>query len=137
MLTRHKNQEYIDLTLEAGASGYIIKKSAPEELVLAIQAVHRGDTYLDPAISQMIIERYLGKTKAEPDDHNHKLTPRQREVLQLIAEGHSNQQIAEILSISVNTVGNHRANLMNALGAHSTAELTQYALQAGISGLDE
>ena len=137
MLTRHKNQEYIDRVLEAGASGYIIKKSAPEELVLAIQAVHRGDSYLDPAISQSIINGYLDKPKAEPEDHYHKLTPRQREVLQLIAEGHSTKQIAAMLNISINTVENHRANLMKNLGVHSTTELTQYAIRAGITGLDE
>ena len=137
VLTRHKNQEYIDRVLEAGASGYIIKKSAPEELVLAIQAVHRGDSYLDPAISQSIINGYLDKPKAEPEDHYHKLTPRQREVLQLIAEGHSTKQIAAMLNISINTVENHRANLMKNLGVHSTTELTQYAIRAGITGLDE
>ena len=137
VLTRHTSQEYVDRILEAGASGYVVKKSAPEELVLAIQAVHRGDSYIDPAISTTIIRGYLGKSKAKGEDRNSQLTPRQREVLQLIAEGHANREIAVILNISVKTVENHRTSLMKALDLHSTAELTQYAIRIGVISLDE
>jgi two-component system response regulator NreC len=136
-LTRHTNQEYIDRILEAGASGYLVKKSAPEELVIAIQAVQRGDSYLDPAISSTIIRGYLEKPKTGGEDRYHRLTPRQREVLQLIAEGRANREIAALLHISVKTVENHRNSLMEALDLHSTAELTQYAIRMGIIDLDE
>ncbi len=137
VLTRHTNQEYVDRILEAGASGYMVKKSAPEELVIAIQAVHRGDSYLDPAISTTIIRGYLGKSKTDGEDSYDRLTPRQRQVLQLIAEGRANREIAAMLHVSVKTVENHRAHLMAALGLHSTAELTQYAIRMGVISLDE
>jgi DNA-binding NarL/FixJ family response regulator len=137
VLTRHMNQEYVDRILEAGALGYLVKKSAPEELVIAIQAVQRGDYYLDPAIASTIIRGYLGKAKMEGEDRYHRLTPRQREVLQLIAEGHANREIAAILHISVKTVENHRTSLMEALDLHGTAELTQYAIRMGIISMDE
>lgn len=137
VLTRHTNQEYVDRILEAGASGYLVKKSAPEELVIAIQAVHRGDSYLDPAISTTIIRGYLGKSKTNGEDRYDRLTARQREVLQLIAEGRANREIAAMLQVSVKTVENHRAHLMEALDLHSTAKLTQYAIRKGVISLDE
>jgi DNA-binding NarL/FixJ family response regulator len=137
VLTRHTNQEYVDRILEAGASGYLVKKSALEELVIAIQAVHRGDSYLDPAISATIIRGYLEKSKTQGEDRYNRLTPRQREVLQLIAEGRANKEIAAMLHISVKTVENHRASLMEALDLHSTAELTQYAIRMGVINMDE
>jgi DNA-binding NarL/FixJ family response regulator len=137
VLTRHMNQEYVDRILGAGASGYLVKKSALEELVIAIQAVHRGDSYLDPAISTTLIRSYLEKSKTAGEDRYDKLTPRQREVLQLIAEGYANRKIAAILHVSVKTVENHRASLMETLDLHSTAELTQYAIRRGIISLDE
>ena len=135
VLTRHSTQEYVDRILEAGASGYLVKKSAPEELITAIQVVHRGDSYLDPAISTNIIHNYLVKT--DGDERYNRLTPRLREVLQLIAEGRPNREIAAILHVSVKTVENHRARLMEALDLHSTAELTQYAIRIGVIRLDE
>ncbi len=137
VLTRHTNQEYVDRILEAGASGYLVKKSAPEELVIAIQAVSRGDSYLDPAVSTTIIRGYLRKPKTDSVDRYDRLTPRQREVLQLIAEGRANREIAALLHVSVKTVENHRAHLMEALDLHSTAELTQYAIRKGVISLDE
>jgi DNA-binding NarL/FixJ family response regulator len=137
VLTRHTNQEYVDRILEAGASGYLVKKSAPEELVIAIQAVSRGDSYLDPAISTTILRDYFQKPKGESVDRYDRLTPRQREVLQLIAEGRANREIAALLHVSVKTVENHRAHLMKALDLHSTAELTQYAIRKGVISLDE
>jgi len=137
VLTRHTNQEYVDRILEAGASGYLVKKSALEELDIAIQAVHRGDSYLDPTISANIIHGYLEKSKVKNRDRYSQLTPRQREVLQLIAEGRANREIAAELNVSVKTVENHRASLMETLDLHSTAELTQYAIRIGIISLDE
>lgn len=135
ILTRHSNREYIESLVKAGASGYLVKNSAVDELVLAIQTVFQGDTYLDPSIS---------KTSSTPGgyDPDRKgkqeiLTPRQMEVLQLIAEGQPNRKIASILNISAKTVENHRANLKQALGLDSTAELIQYAIRHGIISLDD
>ena len=137
ILTRHANQEYVKSILSAGASGYLVKKSAAEELVIAIQAVHRGDSYLDPSISTSIIKEYLDPIAGESKTLEIKLTSRQREVLQLIAEGHPNREIASRLNISVKTVENHRANIMKSLDLHSTADLTQYAIRKGIISLDD
>jgi DNA-binding NarL/FixJ family response regulator len=137
VLTRHMNQEYVARILEAGASGYLVKKSAPEELLFAIQVVQRGDSYLDPAIATTVIRGYLGKSKTQGEDRYERLTPRQREVLQLIAEGRANREIAALLHVSVKTVENHRAHLMEALDLHSTAELIQYAIRKGVISLDE
>ena len=137
VLTRHANREYIESILRAGASGYLIKKSAADRLIIAIQSVARGDSFLDPSISRMIIAGYLHPAAGETEGHDVKLTPRQREVLQLIVEGHPNREIASTLHISVKTVENHRANLMQKLDLHSTADLTQYAIREGIISLDE
>ena len=136
ILTRHTNKEYIYNILQAGASGYLVKKSAPEELIAAIRAVERGDSYLDPSISAMVINGYMQWAGSEIQKPDHFITPREREVLQLIAEGRSNQEIAEVLHISIKTVDNHRTNLMDKLGIHSTAELTQYAVRTGMINLD-
>ena len=137
ILTRHADQEYVKSILKAGASGYLVKKSAVEELVIAIQAVQRGDSYLDPSISTSIIKEYLDPIAGESKTLEIKLTSRQYEVLQLIAEGHPNREIASRLNISVKTVENHRANIMKSLDLHSTADLIQYAIRKGIISLDD
>jgi DNA-binding NarL/FixJ family response regulator len=132
VLTRHANEEYVLQILQAGASGYVVKKAAPAELMLAIQAVYRGDSFLSPAISREVIEEYTRRAGANDYD---RLTDREREVLQLIAEGRSNREIAELLHVSMKTVENHRANLMDKLGLRSVAELTRYAIRKGIISL--
>jgi two-component system response regulator NreC len=138
VLTRHANKEYVYQGLRAGASGYVVKQAAPTELVLAIQAVHRGDTFLSPSISGKVVEEYIQRAEAmvSSEDSYDRLTPREREILQLIAEGHTSPEIAEMLHISVKTVGHHRTNLMNKLDIHSAAELTQYAIRKGVIQLD-
>jgi two-component system response regulator NreC len=136
ILTRHTNEEYVLQILRAGASGYVVKNAAPAELVSAIRAVYRGDSFLSPAISRTVIEEYVRQAEAMVKDGYEQLTDREREVLQLIAEGHSSREIAERLTISENTVRTHRANLMDKLTIHSTAELTQYAIRKGLVGLD-
>ncbi len=137
ILTRHSDQEYVKSILSAGASGYLVKNSAAEELVIAIQAVQRGDSYLDPLISKTIIEGYLNPFAGENKTLEIKLTPRQSEVLQLIAEGQPNREIASRLHISVKTVENHRTNILKKLNLHSTADLTQYAIRKRIISLDD
>jgi DNA-binding NarL/FixJ family response regulator len=136
VLTRHANEEYVFQILRAGASGYVVKKAAPAELVSAVRAVSRGDSFLSPAISRTVIEEYVRQAEAMVQDSYEQLTDREREVLQLIAEGHSSREIAERLTISEKTVRTHRANLMDKLDLHSTAELTQYAMRKGLVCLD-
>jgi two-component system response regulator NreC len=137
-LTRHENEEYIYQLLRAGASGYVVKQAAPAELVEAIRAVSQSETYLSPSINASVVEEYIRQAKAMvksgPDE---RLTPREREVLQLVAEGRTNREIAQVLSISVKTVEHHRANLMSKLDLYSAAELTQYAIRTGVIDIDE
>ena len=137
VLTRHADEEYVFQILRAGASGYVVKKAAPAELILAIQAVYRGDSFLSPSISRKVIAEYIRTAEAMEENSYDRLTDREREVLQLIAEGHSNREIAELLHISEKTVRAHRAHLMDKLGIHSTAELTGYAIRKGVVSLDE
>jgi DNA-binding NarL/FixJ family response regulator len=138
ILTVHDNEEYILQTLQAGATGYLVKHSAPAELVAAIEAAYRGESYLSPTISKTVISQAIQQNHGPQDaDSVDLLTTREREILQLIAEGHSNHDISEILNISEKTVRSHRNNLTDKLDIHSTAELTLYALRKGIITLDE
>jgi DNA-binding NarL/FixJ family response regulator len=133
ILTMHADEEYIPQVLQAGASGYVVKQAAPEELVSAVQAVYQGELFLSPSISRTVAQEYARQAEASTgQDHDDPLTPREREVLQLIAEGQPPRQIAHLLCISIKTVETHRAHLMGKLDAHSTAELTQYAIRKGI-----
>jgi len=132
ILTMHADEEYIFQVLQAGASGYVVKKAAVRELVSAVQAVYRGDSFLSPSISSKVIEEYIRKAKAVAKDSYDRLTDREREVLQLIAEGHSSQEVAESLHITEGTVRSHRASLMDKLDIHSAAGLTRYAIRKGV-----
>lgn len=134
ILTAHANEEYVLQTLRAGASGYLVKKAAPADLILAIRAVYRGESFLSPSISRSIIDEYLRQTEKTPEINGiyAKLTGREREVLQLIVEGHKNRKIAELLHISVKTVETHKASIMNKLNVSGTAELVRYALDKGL-----
>ena len=137
VLTIYTNEEYVLQLLRAGAAGYLIKQSAPAELLSAIHAVHRGDTFLSPSISRVIVQEYLRHTGGTfQDDSYDTLTVREREILQLVAEGHSNREIADNLHISIKTVGVHRVNLMDKLDIHSSTELIKYAIRKGIISLD-
>ena len=137
ILTMHANEEYIFQILRAGASGYLVKQAAPTELLSAIQAAYQGESFLSPSISRKVIEEYIQQAEATAEkDSYDQLTDREREVLQLIAEGHPNREIADLLHISVKTVETHRANLMDKLDVHSTAELTQYAIRKGVISTD-
>ena len=132
MLTQHDNEEYIRQALEAGAMGYILKDAAADELVSAIRSVQRGEAVLSPAITRLVIEDYLRWGGIRPNEKMDGLSAREREILQLIAEGHTNKQIAEILTISVKTVQAHRLNLMQKLNLHDRGELIKYAIQKKI-----
>ncbi|MDB6068591.1 MAG: Two component transcriptional regulator, LuxR family [Pedosphaera sp.] len=131
ILSMHANEEYVLQTLRAGAAGYLLKDAATAELELAIHAVARNDTYLSPAISKRVIEDYLGRTTGQktPSDQ---LTPRQREILQLIAEGKTTKEMAFVLTLSVKTVETHRTQLMDRLGVHDVPGLVRHAMRMGL-----
>jgi len=130
-LTMHADQEYLREAVRAGASGYLLKRSAASELVTALREVARGRAYISPEVSGSVLGA-LAKPSAIEERSG--LTPRQREVLQLVAEGKSNKEIAAILDISPKTVEFHKTKLMDALSLHTTAELTQYAIRHGLIG---
>ena len=138
ILTMHANEEYVFQTLQAGAEGYLVKKAAPSELVLAIREVHQDNFFLSPTISRTVIDEYIRRADEinGEGDALKNLTARETEVLQLIAEGRKNREIAELLFISIKTVETHRAHIMDKLDIHSTAELTHYAISKGIISSD-
>ncbi len=130
-LTVHADVSYITEAFRAGAAGYVLKQSAAEELRSAIKAVHEGRTYLTPLITKDFLNGILN-TDEGVDSVNVTLTPREREVLQLLAEGHAVKEIAAVLDISPRTVEFHKYNIMEKLGLRTTAELTQYAIKHGV-----
>ena len=130
-LTQHRDIAYARRAIEAGAAGFVLKHSVANELVTAIQEALRGQTYITPMIAGELLDSYRNADAGE-SDAMHRLTPRQREVLQLIAEGKSAKQIAALLEISIRTAEAHKANILKALGLKSTAELVQYAIRNGI-----
>ena len=134
MLSMHKNEEYVSQALRVGAAGYLLKDAATTELELAVQAVARGETYLSPAVSKHVVDRYLQRVNntAERASESTRLTVRQREILQLIAEGHTTKQIAGLLHLSTKTVETHRSQLMDRLGIRHIAGLVRYAVRVGL-----
>jgi len=136
ILTMHDNEEYIRQVLEAGAMGYILKDAAARELISAIRSVYRGESVLSPAVTRLVIEDYLRWGGTRPQSNNDVLSPREREVLQLIAEERNTREIGTLLNISPKTVETHRSHLMDKLDIHTTAGLTRYAIGRGLVGLD-
>lgn len=137
MLTVHDTEEYVYQVFCAGASGYLLKKTAHQDLVSAIRSVYNGHFFISPSISKNVIKEYIAKAgKSHRDDGFERLTEREREILQLIAEGKANKEISDMLNISMKTVEVHRAHLMEKLDIHNTANLTRYAIKKGIVGLD-
>jgi len=134
-LTVHKTEGHVRMALEAGADGYILKDASCAELEMAIRNILDGKSYLSPEISDGIIQGYLSGVKAaKTATMTGSLTPREVEVLKLIAEGYKSKEIADYLSISINTVDKHRANLMRKLDLHSASALTHFALKEGLAG---
>ncbi|HEV2722342.1 MAG TPA: response regulator transcription factor [Thermoanaerobaculia bacterium] len=136
ILSMHANPEYVIQALRAGAKGYIIKGASVEELQIAIRALIRGEMFLSPSISGPVVADYLQYVGAEHDPAD-RLTPRQREVLQLVAEGKTTKEIAALLEVGVKTVETHRAKLMESLDIHDIAGLIRYAIRSGLLVLDE
>ncbi|MCX8022473.1 MAG: response regulator transcription factor [Syntrophorhabdaceae bacterium] len=136
MLSMHASEEYVYQSLKAGVSGYLLKDSGIEELEFAIKSVIKGEIYLSPSISKQVVTDYISRTEGRvKDDKGEKnvfevLTSRQREILQLIAEGYTTKEIAKKLNISVNTVDAHRTQIMDILDIHNIAGLVRYAVKA-------
>jgi DNA-binding NarL/FixJ family response regulator len=132
VLTIHRGEEYIQESLRAGANGYVLKDASHDELRVAIRSVLNGKTYLSPDVSSSVVTGYLGRGKEGANTSWSTLTHREREVLKLVAEGHSNRGIAQFLSLSVKTVEKHRSNVMRKLDLHNAAMLTAYAIEKGL-----
>ncbi len=133
VLTMHENEEYLFQVLRAGASGYILKEAADTELVTAIRVVYSGRFYLSPSAQSIMVGDYLQRVRTgEERDSYGALTEREREILKLVAEGYTNNQIAERLTISPKTVDTHRTHIMDKLNLHSRAELVKYAIRRGL-----
>lgn len=146
MLTMHESEDYFLEALRQGAAGYLVKKAAPTELHMAIQAVARGDAFLYPGLAKTLIRSYIERsneadsaqseqqTQKEPsfDQELRLLTPREMEVLKLVAEGYTNQEIADRLVVSIKTVQAHRASVMEKLGLHNITHLVRFAIHTGL-----
>jgi len=128
LLTMHTEDPYVLEALRAGISGYVLKSQATADLVQAIREVNQGGIYLSPRISRTVVDAYRSKSDLPPDP----LSPREREVLQLVAEGKSTKNVAELLGISVKTAESHRSRIMQKLDIHETASLVRYAIRRGI-----
>ena len=128
LLTMHSEDPYVMEALRAGIKGYVLKTQAATDLVQAIQEVSRGRVYLSPGVSQAVVQAYLAKSELPPDP----LSPREREVLQLVAEGKTTKEIAGVLGLSVKTAESHRTRIMEKLDIHGAAGLVRYAIRRGL-----
>jgi DNA-binding NarL/FixJ family response regulator len=135
-LSMHSETRFVSEMLKAGASAYLLKDSAFEELIQAIQASRSNKIYLSPSIAEKVIKNYITSFPRESFSPFSILTQREREVIQLIAEGKSTKKIASLLFLSIKTVETHRQNIMEKLDLHSVAELTKYAIREGLTSLD-
>lgn len=135
VLSIHSRPEYVQRIIQAGARGYVLKDSSPDQLVQAIERVHAGDVFFSPQVAQLALRQYVGSGgKPQPSD---KLSCREREVLVQIAGGSSNKEIASRLGVSVRTIETHRERIMRKLNIHSVAGLTKFAITRGLISLDE
>ena len=135
ILTQYDNKEYVLPLMKIGAAGYVLKQAVDTDLVTAIRAVARGESFLHPSVAKVVLDAYLQDSAAGSDDPYSQLTEREREVLILVAQGHSTREIGETLHISPNTVDVHRAHLMRKLDLHSIAEISTFAVRHGLLGL--
>lgn len=134
VLTQYETREYVLAAIKAGATGYLPKKALGSELLTAIRAVHKGDSFLYPSTATTLIKSYRDRSReAEPYDQ---LTAREREILKLVAEGHTSKKISDMLAISLRTVQGHREKIMKKLGIHNSTELIKYAINRGLVNFD-
>jgi DNA-binding NarL/FixJ family response regulator len=132
-LSMHSDESYVLRALKAGARGYLLKDSAEHDLIQAVKAVRQGKSFFSPAISKMMVEDYMREMQdRDIEDTYELLTTREREVLQLLAEGKSNKEVAGVLNLSLYTVETHRGNILEKLNLHSGAELILYAIRKGV-----
>lgn len=137
VLTMYDDEAYLQQFLQIGAAGYVMKQAADTELVSAIRAVQRGESFIHPSLTGHLIDLYLKQSQPQPAEKQHPdLSPRETEVLRLVALGYSAQQIATELGISVSTVETHRTHVSEKLDLHGRAQLVRYALNAGLLGAD-
>jgi len=131
-LTQYDDKEYVLQIIEAGASGFISKASASSELAQGIRSVYRGDSFLSPSVAKLLVEDYQHGSERASHDPYEQLTDRERDVLKLVAEGYTTQEIADMLKVTAKTVEGHKTNLMAKLGIRNRIELVKYALRKGI-----
>ena len=132
VLTQYDDKEYVFPIIEAGASGFISKVAASSELTQGIRSVYHGDSFLSPSVAKLLVEDYQHGGERATQDPYEQLTDRERDVLKLLAEGHTSREIANMLKVSAKTVEGHKTNLMAKLGIHNRIELVKYALRKGI-----
>jgi len=136
-LTVHDSEGYVFQMLQAGATGYVVKRAPAEDVIMAVKRAHQGEAVLHPSVAKLLIKDYLARVAKGEETSFDTLSEREREILKLIAEGKTNREIADTLFLSIKTVQAHRANLMRKLGMHDRTELVKYAIRKGIIGLDE
>ena len=132
MLSMHDNEQYFFESLKAGASGYVLKSVADQDLITACRAAIRGESFLYPGVTSTLVRNYLDRLRRGERVPASALTPREDQVLKLIAEGNTSKQIAQLLTISIKTVERHRANILQKLGMQDRTQLTRYAIRAGL-----
>jgi len=132
ILTMHENEQYLAQIVNAGAIGCVLKRSAGTELVTAVRAAARGESYFSPDMATMMLDGYRMHLAVDGRDESDLLTEREREILQLVAEGKTNQEIADLLVVSIKTVQTHRAHMMEKLDAHDRTELVKHAIRLGM-----
>ena len=133
VLSMHSDESYVMRALKAGARAYLLKDSAEEDLIRAIRAVHEGKSFFSPRISKLLVEDYVRQLRQKGEEDSYELlTNREREILQLLAEGNSNKDVANLLNLSLYTVETHRAHILQKLGLHTVPELILYAVRKGI-----
>lgn len=135
-LTMHDREEFFFAMLKAGAMGYILKESEPDELLAAIRAVHEGEAFLAPSVTKAVLEDYLTQSMNQTSSRYDRLTLREKEVLRLSAEGHSTREMANMLHLSIKTIEKHRINLMRKLELNNLSELIKYAIRKGLIEVD-
>jgi DNA-binding NarL/FixJ family response regulator len=128
MLSMYSDKRYVLQSLKDGAKGYVLKTQAADDLLRAIREVARGEVYLSPAVAESVVDAYINKTDVAADP----LTPRERQVMQLVAEGSTTKEVAKVLNISYKTAESHRNHIMKKLGIHDVVALTRHAIQAGV-----
>jgi DNA-binding NarL/FixJ family response regulator len=136
-LSMHSDKRYVRRMIEAGATGYLLKESAIDEVVRAVKAVAAGGSYLSPEVADVFLEGYRKRPGGRTQSFGPELTDREREVLQLLAEGKTSKEIADALSVSPKTVEAHRRQIMDKLDIHNVAGLTKYAIREGLTSVDE